>query len=177
MSSILTAASIITSVRATAAILALALIALGGTPALALDDLAGWQETRWGMTEVQARKAAGTETRTIDPPVNYRFLYAPMKVPLKIGAFPLEALLQFSKETRRLQQVLVRSDSDNPALWTLLRDLLTEKYGAPAQLGDKQEWRFPTTIIELMRVQVPSVRQIHVRYYPATAYRDDKPKL
>lgn len=145
--------------------------------ALAADVL-GWQNTRWGMTEQQAAAALGGDGRRVTPPEQYQGAYAPLKTTMNIAGHEIEALLQFSNQTKTFEQVLLKSSAGGLNVWAKLRDLLTEKYGPPAQVGDSREWRFKTTIIELSRLFIPGVvDQVSIRYYPASEYKDEKRKL
>ena len=145
---------------------------------LAASDLAGWQTTRWGMTEQEATKALGAEAQRISPPEKFSKAYAPLKVPVQIGGYKLDARLQFSDSTKRLLQVVLSADTNGMEPWATLRDLLTEKYGAPAQVGKAREWRFKTTIIELDRLSISGiVEKTAIRYYPASEYKNEKSKL
>jgi hypothetical protein len=145
--------------------------------ALAADVL-GWQETRWGMTEEQAAASLGKEGRRVAPPEKFKGLYVPLKATVEISGHKLDALLQFSDQTKTLRQVLLRATTDSLELWAKLRDLLAEKYGPPSQSGKVRLWKFKTTVIELDRLSIPGViGQVTVRYYPASEYQDEKQKL
>jgi hypothetical protein len=142
------------------------------------DDILGWQNTRWGMTVDQASVALGSEGRRVEPPEKFKSLYAPLKSRIQISGSDLEVFLQFSDQTKTLKQVLLRSSTGGLSLWDTLRDLLTEKYGAPVQIGKDREWRFKSTIIELDHLLIPGVvDQVSIRYYPASNYKDEKQKL
>lgn len=141
-------------------------------------DVLGWQQTRWGMTESQAALALGAGATRVNPPEKFQNLYVPLKVTMDVAGSQVEALLQFSDQTKTLRQVLLRSKVGGIGAWAKFRDLLTEKYGNPNQVGNKREWRFQTTIIELAHLQIPRIiDQVSIRYYPASQYKDDKKKL
>jgi hypothetical protein len=145
------------------------------------EDLLGWQNTRWGMTEQQAATALGQDAQRINPPHKFKRLYVPLKSTISISHFNIDVDLQFSNETKTLAQVLLTYDgAGHEELWAKLRDLLTEKYGAPHQVGTtKREWRFKTTIIVLDLLDLPlaRVQSVSVSYYPASDYKDEKSKL
>jgi len=160
--------------------MALAVIAAMMLPAagLALDDVAGWQGTRWGMNEEEVKAALQSDAVAASPPRKYLKSYAPLTVPLKIGPYQMEAVLQFDVESKRLQQVVISYPGADVSLWTTLADLLTEKYGPPKRTGPKLEWIFPTTTIELARTSIPGVlSQTGIRYYPSARRVDEKGKL
>jgi hypothetical protein len=158
-------------------IVACVLLLLVTTQASA-DDILGWQNTRWGMTVDQAAVALGSEGRRVEPPEKFKSLYVPLKTKIQISGSDLEALLQFSDQTKTLQQVVLRSSTGELSLWAKLRDLLTEKYGAPVQIGKVREWRSKSTIVGLDQLLIPRViDQVSIRYYPASKYKDEKQKL
>jgi hypothetical protein len=141
------------------------------------DDVLGWQNTRWGMTEDQAAAALGTQALRIDPPIKYAGLYVPLRAKVQVSNYTMNALLQFSDKTKTLRQVLLTWRTDSIVLWEKLSDLLTEEYGPPAQGGKLTEWRFKTTIIDLDRWAEPEIDgQITVRFYPASDNKDETNK-
>jgi hypothetical protein len=139
------------------------------------EDVLGWQNTRWGMTEEQAVAALGTQGLRVNPPLKYAGLYVPLRSTIQISGYKMNALLQFSDETKTLRQVLLTWRTDSIVLWEKLGDLLTEKYGPPAQVGKLIEWRFKTTIIDLDRWAEPEIDgRVTVRFYPASDDKDGK---
>src|SRR5438552_3664822 len=140
--------------------------------ALADHDVAGWQGTRWGMSEEEVKATLQSAAVAVSPPRKYLKSYAPLTVPMKIGPYQTEAVLQFDLESKRLQQVVISYPSADLSLWTTFADLLTEKYGPPKRTGPKLEWIFPTTTIELTRASVLSLTGI--RYYPSAQRVDEK---
>jgi hypothetical protein len=155
-------------------------LAMGSLPASALDDLQGWQGTRWGMTEEETRASLGEDAVAISPPEQSALTYAPVKVPMRIDRFQMDAILQFSTETRRLKQVVIRYPGAELEAWSTLAGLLVEKYGPPkkTKAGTRVEWVFPTTTVELARVYLPGTMSlISVRYYPSFSRGEDKGKL
>jgi hypothetical protein len=137
------------------------------------QDVLGWQNTRWGMTEEQAVAALGTQGLRVDPPLKYAGLYVPLRSTIQISGYKMNALLQFSDETKTLRQVLLTWRTDSIVLWEKLADLLTEKYGPPAEAGKLIEWRFKTTIVNLDRWVEPEIDgRVTVRFYPASDAKD-----
>ena len=152
----------------------LVLLSLSSPVYAAGNDVLGWQNTRWGMTEEQAAAALGNRGLRVNPPLKFAGLYVPLRTRVQISSYTMNALLQFSDKTKTLRQVLVTWRTDSIVLWVRLRDLLTEKYGSPAQVGKLSEWRFKTTIIDLDRWSEPEINgQVAVRYYPASDSKDD----
>ena len=141
------------------------------------NDLLGWQQTRWGMTEAQAA-AAVTDATRVSPPEKYSGMYAPMKARMEVSGSEVEVMLQFSYKTKTLSQVLLKPRFGGLETWAKFRDLLTSRYGASTQVGKKREWKFKTTVVELSHLQIPGViDQVSIRYFPTANYRDDKQKL
>jgi len=135
------------------------------------DDVLGWRNTRWGMTEEEARTALGRQGQQVNPPLKYAGSYVPLTTTLHISGYAVNVLLQFSDKTKTLGQVLLTWRTDSIVLWAKLNDRLTEKYGPPAQVGNLNEWRFKTTTIELDRWTEPEIDgRVTVRYYPASGH-------
>ena len=153
-------------------------ISLGGATVESAEDVLGWQGTRWGMTDEEVRKTLeGAGLRLTPSAGTYSGgVVAPFKTSIRIGAYDYEVVPQFDKEG--LRQVIIRGQSTRPyvrKLFVELQDLLTEKYGTPAPLGDRREWRFKTTIIELGLFDI--IDSVMIRYYPASKFKSDKEKL
>jgi hypothetical protein len=153
----------------------LVLLSLSSPAYVRAEDVLGWQNTRWGMTEEQAAAALGAQGLRVNPPLKYAGLHVPLRSTIQISGYKMNALLQFSDEKKTLRQVLLTWRTDSIVLWAKIRDLLTEKYGPPAQAGKLSEWRFKTTIIDLDRWSEPEIDgQVVVRYYPVSDYKDEK---
>jgi hypothetical protein len=159
-------------------LIALALLVIIAVPATALEDVAGWQMTKWGMSEPEVKAAMPDGLRDVSPPTKYVGAYAPLASEFRIDRFHFAVVLQFADDSRRLRQVLITADDASLDRWALARDLLIEKYGPPRQQrGDKIVWLFPSTVIELARSTDPILRLTTIRYYPAAAVKDDKGKF
>jgi len=157
---------------------ALALLVIMAAPAAALDDVAGWQMTKWGMTEIEVKAAMPEGLRDVSPPTKYVGAYAPLGSEFRVDRFQFAVILQFSDDSRRLRQVLITADDASLDRWVVVRDLLVEKYGPPRQQrGDTLVWIFPSTAIELARSTDPTMRLTTIRYYPSAAVRNDKGKF
>lgn len=134
---------------------------LWSSPAGALDDLPGWNGTRWGMTAEELRAALGGRLSDLPGRWVYGGAYAELAVEdVEIGGLTFIAYLQMNAETDRLQQVLLerRRTGAVPRAFAQVIDALTERYGSPrgdcAQAKSGGEpldyritWRFPSTTL------------------------------
>ncbi len=130
-------------------------------PAAALDDLPGWEATRWGMTGEELRAALGSRVTELPGRWVYGGAYAELAVEaVEIGGLSFTAYLQMNAATDRLQQVLLerRRTGAVPAAFEQVIDALTRRYGAPAAdcaqaktagqpLDYEVTWRFPSTTL------------------------------
>lgn len=145
--------------RAGAVVLAAALVT--ALPALALDDLPGWRDTRWGMTAEEVEKALGDDATRLPGRWLYGGAYADLAVrDVDLAGLTFTAYLQMNAETDRLQQVLLerRRVGAVPAAFEQLVDGLMETLGPPATdcaqaktggqpLDYELIWRFPSTTV------------------------------
>ena len=134
---------------------------LWGGPAAALDDLAGWQNLRWGMTSAEIREALGDRVTALPGRWLYGGAYAELAVEdVAIGGLAFTAYLQMNAATDRLQQVLLerRRTGAVPAAFEAALTALQRELGpasadcAQAKSGDQPldyqiTWRFPTTTV------------------------------
>jgi hypothetical protein len=175
----------------TAAVLALA------SPAYPVDDVPGWQNTRWGMTMSEVRKSVESLGLPLAPlPAPYARALgadAPFKTSVEIAGGHYDAIFLFAEETQRLGRVLIRtvdfSRQHALALHDALLRALTERYGEPGETDSRgsvaslTRWTFKTTTVVLSRytdMTVPGnpVTQVMVTYAPtAAAAQDPKDKL
>lgn len=139
---------------------ALLLIAAAG-PAAALDDLAGWERLRWGMTAEELRETLGDRATALPGRWLYGGAYADLAVEeVRIGGLAFTAYLQMNAENHRLQQVLLerRRTGALPAAFESALDALTETLGTPSAdcaqaksggrpLDYEVTWRFPSTTV------------------------------
>ncbi|MFQ5572517.1 MAG: hypothetical protein ACE5G0_22820 [Rhodothermales bacterium] len=136
-------------------------------------DVPGWQNIRWGMTESQVRSAVGRRPSEVIE--EYADGYSPMKVPVHIRSHLLYAFPIFSNQTGRLVRVQIRPEAPAYGLWDALYEWLEERYGKPAERDtatrdtEAYTWRFPTTTIRLIRVNllVPRIRRAVLIYHRA----------
>jgi hypothetical protein len=147
-------------------------LVLSSVPAAALDDLLGWQSTRWGMTEEQVKAAIQRDGFPVLPP--------PPRVPYK-GAFVATMNVDdarcevfFEYRAGRLNHVTVSCPGQTD-VYARLRDRLAKQYGVATPRGsDQQEWRFPTTVA-LLDGRLRQ-RLVTVNYYPAAQYSEEEQK-
>lgn len=131
-------------------------------------DLAGWDETRWGMSEKELARVLGQRSARLPSPLDYKEFVVRATVPgLRLAGRPFVALLQLDRKTERLAQVLLRYRGDFPMLsdFVALHDLLAADLGAPAERRAETDyrgsipsfwieagWTFPTTAVVLSLV-------------------------
>ena len=140
-------------------------------PALAASapaDLAGWDETRWGMSESELARVLARRSVRLAAALDYKEFVVRATVPgLRLAGRPFVALLQLDRRTERLAQVLLRYRGDFPMLsdFVALRDLLAKDLGPPAERRAETDyrgsipsfwieagWTFPTTAVVLALV-------------------------
>jgi hypothetical protein len=145
--------------RGLAGLLAVLLPAAG--PALALENLPGWRDTRWGMTAEELESALGDGATRLPGRWLYSGAYADLAVrDVELAGLIFTAYLQMNAETDRLQQVLLerRRIGAVPAAFEQLVDSLMETLGPPATdcaqaktggqpLDYQLTWRFPSTTV------------------------------
>jgi hypothetical protein len=146
--------------RAAAALLTF-LLSVAAESAAALEDLPGWRDTRWGMTEDEVDRALGDDATRLPGRWVYGGAYADLAVrDVEIAGLEFTAYLQMNAQTDRLQQVLLerRRTGALPAAFEQLVDGLVETLGPPATdcaqaktggqpLDYQLTWRFPTTTV------------------------------
>jgi hypothetical protein len=171
-----------------AALLALAL----AIPARAAD-LAGWDETRWGMNGAELAHLYGKRATHLTGRIEFNHLYS--NLVLKRASFAgLDFTVYFQMDERsgRLAQVLLerRRQYATPDAWHAVLDALGRAWGEPsarcgrgvgreaAHVGPaepEQVWVLPTTTIRASYLDLPGpnfgdsiemVRRIIVRYGP-----------
>ena len=134
---------------------------LAAWPAQALDDLPGWEATRWGMTAAEIEAALGDRVARLPGRWIYGGAYAELSVPdVEIGGLAFTAYLQMNEATHRLQQVLLerRRRGALPAAFEQVIDALRARYGPPVAdcalakqggqpLDYEVTWRFASTTL------------------------------
>ncbi|WP_340115950.1 hypothetical protein [Pelagibius sp. 7325] len=143
-----------------APVLLLGLMVLGGA-AVAREDVAGWDATRWGMTQEEIKSALGDRTMRLPGRWLYGHAYADLAVEdAAVGGLAFTAYLQMNAESHRLQQVLLerRRTQAVPGAFDALIDSLEGSYGPPDEVCTQAKsggepldyqltWRFATTTL------------------------------
>lgn len=140
---------------------AIAATSARATPA----DLAGWGDTRWGMTGDDLAHVLGARLKRLSSPLRYSEYFVRETVPgLRLAGRPFIALLQLDQHSERLAQVLLRYPGDFPMLsdFVAVRGVLAAELGPPAERraetdyrGDipwfwiEAQWTFPSTLVVL----------------------------
>lgn len=134
----------------------------------AAADLAGWGDTRWGMSGDDLARVLGARRVRLAAPLRYNEYVVHDTVPgLRIAGRPFVALLQLDRRDARLAQVLLRYRGDFPMLsdFVAVRDLLAAELGAPTERRAETDyrgsfpsfwieagWTFPSTVVVLSLV-------------------------
>jgi len=148
------------------------LLLLSPLPAAALDDLLGWQSTRWGMTDTQVKAAVhGDGFQTFPPPPrSYIKTNGTFVAGMNIGRSRCEVF--FTYGAGRLNHVTVSCPA-TPDPYARLRDRLTQRYGSPSRQDTRrQEWKFPTTAVVLDGRSTH--RTVTIDYSPAASHGGGK---
>jgi hypothetical protein len=179
-----------------ASLLVAAALALPGS-AYPLEDVRGWQTTRWGMTESEVKRSVeslGLRVTSLPGPHGGALeAETPFKTSIEIDGSDYDVIFQFSGETHRLGRILIRtldfSREHALTFYGSLRRALAEEYGPPAEtqsrgtVASTTEWAFKTTTVVLSvytetGARAPHVSQVSVTYSPtAAAPKDTKDKL
>jgi hypothetical protein len=121
-----------------------------------MDDLPGWQQTRWGMTESEIIEAVGSERLHRIPKEVGNNWYAELIIQnVDIGRFSFDITFQMANDNGRLQQVMIRHeappDKEPTEQFRSTMQILSERFGQPKRFGtsDTWAWSFPTTTIYL----------------------------
>ena len=152
-------------------------------------DVAGWANTRWGMSRAELGAALGASLVSLKTPLVYGKFVARDTLPgLRLAGRPFVAIFQFDPSIERLAQVLLRyrGDFPMPADFIALRDLLAAEYGPPAERRNEKDysgsfpsfrlesrWRFPSTEIALSLTDPDAEplsgrrKTLVARYWPA----------
>ncbi len=165
-------------------------------PAYPLDDVEGWQTTRWGMTEEEVKGSVESLGLRLTPlPASQgRSLDAgaPFKTTIEINGSHYDVIFLFPDETRRLGRILIRtldfSREHALAFHSSLLRTLTGTYGPPGETGSRgttaslTKWIFKTTTVVLSMytdTAAPGhhVTQVAVAYTATAASKETRDKL
>lgn len=146
------------------------------------DDIHGWGATKWGMTETEVFQLLQPDAIKLNPPIEYRNPTRLSTVGIlekDIGGRNCAIHLLFDKKGG-LNEVMIKPNSEKPfGYFETFFELLTQKYG-PATLINKAEevnttdtaiWRFPSTVVELtkMDASVLEMLLVTIHYCPASS--------
>jgi hypothetical protein len=178
--------------RAVVSFLFLAAALAIGSPAYPLDDVSGWQATRWGMTETDVKGVLKSLGLSLDPlPASYGRLldgHAPFKTSVEMAGSHYDAIFLFTSDTRRLNRVVVCTLDFSREHALKLHDTLllalTDTYGRPGEteslggMATRTRWIFKTTTVVLnlytdTTAATHHVTQVSVAYAPSEAGRQD----
>ena len=136
------------------------------THAATAADLAGWHGTAWGMATAEVDAALGDVVKPVEPPLVYGGAQATREIPeTDVAGYGYRALLQFSNEGGRLQQVLLERSRlpDAPKAYAAALDAFSRDYGAPtlvcnsprtgehtSPITRERVWRLATTTLHLV---------------------------
>jgi hypothetical protein len=146
------------------------------------NDIHGWGATKWGMTETEVMQLLRPEVIQLNPPIEYRNPTRLSTVGILekvIGGRICDIHLLFDKKGG-LNEVMIKPTSEKPfGYFESFFELLTQKYG-PATLTNRDEeinttdtviWRFPSTVVELTRMDASLLDMllVTVSYCPASS--------
>jgi hypothetical protein len=157
-------------VKSRGAILHVAALAIGTLVILihaaSAADLAGWHGTAWGMSAAEVDAALGDAVKPVDPPLVYGGASAAREVPdVDVAGYGYRALLQFSSDDGRLQQVLLERSRrpDASKAYAAALDAFITAFGEPtfvcnsprtgehaSPITRERVWRLPTTTVHLV---------------------------
>ena len=163
------------------------LILLWKLPAIAQtqsmpQDVLGWQETKWGMSEGEIFKAFRSSLKPLPknkaPQGNFMEHCIPDYM---IEGINFTVLFKMDDRTKGLNEVMI-SHAEMPSLpnnigFDRIASLLARKYGQPSQEKNQKEggiekrsaeWIFPTTTITLSHsfFKVPQLMMLTIKYIP-----------
>jgi hypothetical protein len=148
------------------------------------NDVKGWREARWGMTEEQILSAFKGEAVRLNEPENYDSWYASVGIPkydISGEAYFVHFLM--GKKSKTLQQVnIIAAEATKEFIdnaFTRLEQILTEKYGTPSFRDEKDErkqviWNYPSTVITLSYMNMKSIdfKNLVITYHPPSKDKD-----
>jgi hypothetical protein len=131
----------------------ISMIFLNQSLGFAMDDLKGWQNTRWGMSREELKNAIGDKLKKDNKGWLYMTNY-------QIGKFTFYVEFSFPKDRDYLTFVGVSPDpsckiQDCDNVFLFLKKALISKYGPPINIenshsGLTHTWIFTSTTIKLI---------------------------
>lgn len=150
------------------AVAALAVLGLAGS--VQAEDVPGWRETRWGMTEDEVLAAMKGEANRVPTPRERAGRVEALEIPqYAIGPYRFKVTFNFTEG--KLVGVILTGDKDSPVSYPGVKDMVVAKYGAPASesptaIGRHAQWNFPSTRIALAEIRAPGLTIISLSYSP-----------
>lgn len=140
-----------------------------------MDDLLGWQTTRWNMTEAQVIEATGGAAQPPDKVEQYANARGRLTIPnVKIGEFDFTVVFQFAMDKDALIRVLVKHDDDPSArpsqAFGAAKAVLVERFGPGSRVGTSADWGwdFKTTSVRLSATHIDGVLNfVAIMFAPA----------
>src|SRR5687767_11812705 len=164
-------------------------------PAQALEDVRGWRNTTWKMTESEVKRSLGELGLVVTPAPTWLWPVPPAEVPFKtkvdIEGTEYDVAFHFLDDPRQLDRVQV-GGRDVPREEALrrhaaLRRMLTERLGAPSETDSRggllsmTRWTFRTTTIALSMYTDTAARdrptQVAVTYSPTAQRAEEREKV
>jgi len=150
-----------------AILLAAALLLSGVNCRAQQQDVLGWENSRWGMSETNLVTTFGSRLTKLPEPKSFLDLHTNNVATLGLAGEPFTVFFQMDNRMNTLSQVLVRlneMESHVPLeeLFNKLDSPLTRQYGSATLRSDERDfkstiksvylshtWKFPTTTVEL----------------------------
>ena len=164
-------------------------------PAQALEDVRGWRNTTWKMSESEVKRSVGALGLVVTPAPASPLPAPPAEVPFKtkvdIDGSEYDVAFHFLDDPRQLGRVQV-GGQDVPREEALRRHgsllrMLTERLGAPSETDSRggllsmTRWTFKTTTIALNMYTDTGARdrstQVAVTYSPTAQRTEDREKI
>jgi hypothetical protein len=164
-------------------------------PAQALEDVRGWRNTTWKMSETEVKRSVGALGLVVTPAPTSPWPSPPAEVPFKtrvdMEGSDYDVAFHFLDDPRQLGRVQVGGQEvpRDDALrrhGSLLR-MLTERLGAPSETDSRgsllsmTRWTFRTTTIALNMYTDTGTRgrssQVGLVYSPTAQHLEDREKV
>lgn len=149
------------------------------------NDINGWREAKWGMTEEEIVKAFKGEAAQNEKEIIYSAEeYSNIGIRnFELGPGKYNAHFIMDKSTKKLVRIQIAPPNyyapGGPAQYRYLETLLMDKYGpAQSKVDDPQRlrsrWVYPSTIIQLWCSQAGSLYTLGINYEQNTKKNLDK---
>ena len=163
------------------------------TPAQALQDVRGWRNTTWKMSEPEVKRSVAALGLVVTPALVSSSLPAevPFRTKVEIDGIEYDVAFHFLDDPRQLGRVQV-GGQDVPREDALRRHasllrMLTDRLGAPSETDSRggllsmTRWTFKTTTIALNMYTDTGARdrstQVAVTYSPTSQRVEDREKV